>query len=64
MKSDMLVKTDERGLRIIQDAEGLFRAKDDPPSTLSRFVGLTRCEDEAIKSHKPVGFFALASTHH
>jgi len=27
-----------------------------PPSTLSRFVGLTRCECEAIKSHKPVGF--------
>ena len=30
LKSDVLVKTDERGLRIIQDAEGLFRAKDDP----------------------------------
>ena len=40
MKSDVLVKTDERGLRIIQDAEGLFQAKDDPACNIVTVCGV------------------------
>ena len=40
LKSDVLVKTDERGLRIIQDAEGLFRAKDAPAFDIVTVCGV------------------------
>ena len=40
LKSGVLVKIDERGLRIIQDAEGLFRAQDDPACDIITVCGV------------------------
>lgn len=40
LKSDVLAKTDERGLRIIQDAQGLSRAKDNPACNVVTVCGV------------------------
>ena len=64
LKSDMLVKTDERGLRIIQDAEGLFRAKDDPACDIVTVCGVDTIRMRSYQIAQAGVFFTLASTHH
>jgi len=64
IKSDVLVKTDERGLRIIQDAEGLLRAKDDPACDIVTVCGVDTMRMRSYQITQAGGFFTLASTHH
>ena len=58
MTSDVLFKTDERGLRIIQDAEGLFRAKDDPACDIVTVCGVDTMRMRSYQITQAGGFFS------
>ena len=57
LKSGVLVKTDERGLRIIQDAEGLFRAKDAPAFDIVTVCGVDTMRMRSYQITQAGGFF-------
>jgi len=57
MKSGVLVKTDERSLPIIQDAEGLFRAKDDPACDIVTVYGVDTMRRRSYQITQAGGFF-------
>ena len=63
MKSDVLVKTDERGLRIIQDAEGLFRAKDDPACDIVTVCGVDTMRRRSYQITQAGGVFSRWHRH-
>ena len=53
----MLVKTDKRGLRIIQDAENLFRAKDAPAYDIVTVCGVNTMRMRSYQITQAGGFF-------
>ena len=57
LKSDVLVKTDERGLRIIQDAVGLLRAKDAPAFDIVTVCGVDTMRMRSYQITQAGGFF-------
>ena len=60
MTSDALVKTDERGLRIIQDVVGLLRLACD----IVTVCGVDTVRMRSYQIAQAGVFFTLASTHH
>lgn len=57
LKSDVLVKTDDITLRIIQDAEGLFAAKDDPAFDIATVSGVDPMRMRSYQTTCAGGFF-------
>lgn len=57
LKSDVLVKTDDITLRIIQDASGLFEAKDDPAFDIVTVCGVDTMRMRSYQITQADGFF-------
>ena len=57
LKSDVLVKTDDITLRIIQDASGLFEVKDDPAFDIVTVCGVDTLRMRSYQVTQADGFF-------
>lgn len=57
LKSDVLVKTDDMTLRIIQDAEGLFTLSDDPAFDIVTVSGVDAMRQRSYQITQADGFF-------